>query len=133
MNPFQNRYFLELVEKDAEGYYYVIGRIDSLVKVKGYRINPMEIDNILETSSQVTEAKTITFNEEECGEAIVCFVVLSTPKEEIKAELLELCGNALPSYMKPNSIIEIEQIPTGKSGKYDTHQLKKLYLDNYAK
>jgi D-alanine--poly(phosphoribitol) ligase subunit 1 len=119
----------DLVIRDKEGYHYVMGRVDSLVKVKGYRINPAEIDGILEKELAVKEAKTVTFREEECQQAIVSFVVLTSKDQEVISQLLESCKIALPGYMVPYEIVAIDQIPIGKSGKYDSAELKNNYLD----
>jgi len=99
------------------------GRKDSVVKLRGYRIDFDEIINILLQNSEVMEA-ACTLKEDSSGtEHIIAYVVPSSSRgydpEIVRAMLVRL----LPDYMTPSYIIEISELPKNDSGKLDTKSL----------
>jgi amino acid adenylation domain-containing protein len=117
----------DLVEFGDDGFLYILGRIDKLVKIKGYRINPSEIDNILLNEEWVTEVRTIAINPNG-GESVLVSVavVREAGVSDLTETLLERCRQKLPAYMVPARIVCIDSIPLGVSGKYDNNTLKMI-------
>lgn len=114
----------DLVLRDQDGYLFVLGRIDSLVKVRGYRLNPTSIDNALLDYDGVREAKTV-FVEDVSGDGrLFSFVVLRKGVEE--EFLVEHCRDLLPSYSIPERIEIVTSLPIGSSGKYDSKKLLEM-------
>ncbi|MBI3321189.1 MAG: AMP-binding protein, partial [Candidatus Omnitrophica bacterium] len=121
----------DLVRRDPDGYHVVLGRIDDLVKVKGYRINPLEIDHVLAGDARVKEVKTVVFREGESPQPVVSFVVPVPAQRGVGLSdlLIERCRARLPEYMVPQAIVELDQLPCGSSGKYDANHLKRIWLE----
>jgi D-alanine--poly(phosphoribitol) ligase subunit 1 len=120
----------DLVRKDDDGYCFILSRIDNLVKVKGYRINPTEVDNVLLDDERIKEVKTIVFKEHESPKQIITYFVPFEKFSNVKCEAEKICKAKLPKYMVPHEFIESQTLPLGSSGKYDTKQLRKTYLDS---
>jgi len=112
----------DLVQR-KNGNLMIIGRIDKLVKIKGYRINPSEIENILSKIKTVDEIKIIVVDKG-LDPKLICFIVSTDTNV---AKIMDYCLQNLPSYMVPYKIIFIKKLPTGISGKYDVSKLEKLW------
>ncbi len=123
----------DLVEVGQDGLMYIVGRIDKLVKVKGYRISPIAIDNVLLAHVDVAECRTVPVKVDESEVVLISLVVLKKPKEsQMISELMELCRKKLPLYMVPKNIYCISGIPLGVSGKYDNNELSTLAYKLYV-
>jgi long-chain acyl-CoA synthetase len=110
---------------DEDGFFYVTGRRDSLLKVSGHRINPQEIEDVLISSGLLAEAAIIGLPDELTGNRLVALI---TPKDdEISLEgLNRFCGNHLPAYKRPASIQMVRSLPKKSSGKIDKQKCIKL-------
>ena len=115
----------DLFRRNSEGLYFFIGRSDSLVKIKGYRINTGTITNVISESEMISEACTIVV-ENEGEKSIVTYVTKNTNIPNIQETLLDFCKEKLPTYMLPSRIILLDQLPLGKTGKYDLGHLEEL-------
>jgi natural product biosynthesis luciferase-like monooxygenase protein/amino acid adenylation domain-containing protein len=111
---------------DADGVIHYAGRSDEQVKVRGYRIEPGEIEAALAGHEAVKEA-AVTVQADGSGEKrLVAFVVLKGdgPNETMReAGLKEFLSWRLPEYMIPGSIVELEQLPHAPNGKLDRRAL----------
>ena len=79
---------------DKDGYIWVLGRVDDVIKVAGHRLSSMEIESALVSHPAVAEAAVVARPDEIKGEAIVCFVTLRTgfePSKELRDKLMESC------------------------------------------
>ena len=123
----------DLFHKDPKGVYYILGRVDSIVKVKGYRINTSTITNILTEESFVVEAITIVVDWDKIEKEIVSFVTLNSPFHNFESILSEKCKAQLPLYMVPSRFYKIEKFPYGKTGKHDVKVLKNLAVELLGK
>lgn len=114
----------DLVEV-KDGNIYIIGRNDNLVKIKGYRINPIEIDNLSNTIKEIKQSKTIVIKDVD-EVFLVQFILLN--KTNIKLdEIKEKLKKILSYYMIPKHLIKINKFPVGLSGKVDNAKLKNLF------
>jgi len=111
--------------RDVHGIYTILGRVDSVVKVQGYRVNTNMIDGVLSREPFVREAKTITMRSGEDVKTIT-FVSCSKAPDDLKAVLTEVCRTKLPRYMIPSHFIEMPELPQGGTGKVDTQQLSEI-------
>jgi len=120
----------DLVEIGKDGLFYVLGRIDKLVKIKGYRISLATIDNLLQDDPRVSEVRTVsTLSKEGDAELIALFVPRLTEDDELNQSLLSLCRSKLPWYAVPRKIIAVDSLPLGLSGKYDIKSLEIIAKD----
>jgi len=110
--------------RDADGYYWIMGRIDDVLKVSGHRLGTMEIESALVANPLVAEAAVVGRPHDIKGEAIVVFAVLkdtrpSDPAEikRIVDELRNWVGHELGPIAKPDEIRFGDNLPKTRSGK----------------
>jgi acyl-coenzyme A synthetase/AMP-(fatty) acid ligase len=111
----------DVVARDPDGYLYVIGRRDALVKVKGYRVNPVAVDNVLAKNAAVKESRTV-FLPAGNGEGELVSFVVAAPGADVRS-LMGECRTELPGYAVPARIVIVDAMPVGASGKYDNREL----------
>jgi amino acid adenylation domain-containing protein len=121
----------DIVCRDPDGLYYFLGRKDNLVKVNGYRINPVEIDNLLTADTAVLECKTVAVSTGPGISRLISFAVTSAATDT--DQLATRCREALPDYSCPERIILMPELPLGKTGKYDLERLKALARERLAR
>jgi acyl-coenzyme A synthetase/AMP-(fatty) acid ligase len=117
----------DVVQKDEDGYFYFMGRTDDQVKIQGYRINLIEVENIIRKI--VPDKKVVVVSNEKLQGIKRLFVFIEQGvenTEEIKHEL----GKHLPSQLVPDEIIVVQDFPFTASGKIDKKSLEKLYLQD---
>lgn len=110
----------DLVRQSADGDLLFMGRGDDQVKVRGYRIEPGEVEQCLQSLPQVREALVAVRNSK-AGPQLVAYVVLQTPLElaQLRSELLA----QVPEYMVPGFFVELEQLPRLPNGKLNRRDL----------
>ena len=108
----------DLGYKDKEGYFYVTGRKDNLLKIGGHRINPQEIEDVLMESELVIEAAVLEMPDKLLGSKLVAAVI---PKnEDCSADrILSKCSEKLPRFKLPEEINLVRALPKNTSGKID--------------
>ena len=114
---------------DADGYIWVLGRVDDVIKVAGHRLSSMEIESALVGHSGVAEAAVVARPDEIKGEAIVCFVTLATgfgPSPELRLELMEHVANTIGSIARPADVRFADGLPKTRSGKIMRRLLREL-------
>jgi acyl-coenzyme A synthetase/AMP-(fatty) acid ligase len=106
--------------RDADGYFWFIGRKDDVIKSSGYRIGPCEVESALLTHPAVLDAGVIGRPDEMRGQIVKAFVVLrpkSLPSECLKADLQRHCKQAAAPYKYPREIEFVAELPKTISGK----------------
>jgi acetyl-CoA synthetase len=105
---------------DADGYLWVIGRIDDVVNVSGHRLSTAEVESAIVAHADVAEAAVIGQHDEDTGQAIVAFVTLQgdlagdeQTVEGIRATVAERIGK----FARPKRIIWADDLPKTRSGK----------------
>ncbi|MEE6208545.1 thioesterase domain-containing protein, partial [Salarchaeum sp. III] len=104
-----------------------LGRIDNQIKVRGYRIEPSEIESVLEQHPYVREAVVLAKYEDDNGTSLHAYLV--TKSNEVTIDLEELrniCLSYLPKHMIPNAFKQLEEIPLTPNGKADHNKLKEM-------
>jgi amino acid adenylation domain-containing protein len=108
---------------DDEGYLYFVGRMDDIIKSRGEKIAPREVENALVAAPGVLEAAVIGVDDELLGQAIAAFVVVEQGKQ-ITARSLQLhCQRRLESHMVPKHIVFASSLPRTANGKIDKTKL----------
>jgi acetyl-CoA synthetase len=105
---------------DKDGYYWIIGRIDDVIKVSGYRLGTAEIESALVSHTSVSEAAAIALPHELKGNAIHTFVILKAGiagSKELENELREHVSSEMGPIAKPESVSFVESLPKTRSGK----------------
>jgi len=113
--------------KDEDGYFWVIGRVDDVIKVSGYRLGTAEIESALVSHPLVAEAAAIGLPHEVKGNAIYTYVILKAgykPSDELKEELRKHVGYEVGPIAKPEQITFVDSLPKTRSGKIMRRVLK---------
>jgi D-alanine--poly(phosphoribitol) ligase subunit 1 len=113
---------------DPRGDFYVIGRLDDTIKVRGFRINLLDVDSYIHKLPYIEDCATIAVPHEIAENQTIAFLRLKTPKtvKEIKKDLLQY----LLDYQIPEKIVFVDQYPVNSSGKIDKKVLKENYLNS---
>ncbi len=105
---------------DEDGYFWIIGRIDDVIKVSGYRLGTAEIESALVSHPVVSEAAAIGLPHELKGNAIHCFVTLKTGVKEVpelEDQLKQHVSDEIGRIARPESITFTDALPKTRSGK----------------
>jgi acyl-CoA ligase (AMP-forming) (exosortase A-associated) len=114
----------DLVRRDAEGFLYFVGRRDDQIKTSGYRVSPVEIEEVAMASGLISAAAAIGVSHPKLGQAIVLYVIAAGELDA--SALLAHCERELPRYMIPQRIEARATLPLNANGKIDR---KALALD----
>jgi acetyl-CoA synthetase len=113
--------------KDEDGYIWVIGRLDDVIKVSGYRLGTAEVESALVSHPAVAEAAAIGLPHEVKGNAIHAFVILRAGFEggpKLEEELRAHVGHELGPIARPDAITFVSVLPKTRSGKIMRRVLK---------
>lgn len=116
----------DIVFENEQGDYVFCGRTDDIVKTNGYRVNLLEIENLLQTHPLIKEVAVIPQSDDEIGNRIIA-VINAPDKQPSVIELKKFCAEKLPKYAIPH-IIEIgsTELPKTSSGKTSKQTIIKL-------
>jgi len=106
--------------RDEDGYFWIQGRADDILKVAGHRIGNYEVESALVSHPKVAEAVVIGKPHEIKGESIVAFVVLKEgvqPSDELRAELREHVAKEIGKIARPDEVWFVKDVPKTRSGK----------------
>ena len=115
--------------KDADGYFWIMGRIDDVINVSGHRIGTMEVESSLVSHFTVAEAAVVGRPDDMKGQGIVAFVTLAAghvAAGELKDELKIHVGKTIGSFAKPDEIRFTDMLPKTRSGKIMRRLLRDL-------
>ncbi|MFH1328500.1 MAG: acetate--CoA ligase [Candidatus Bathyarchaeota archaeon] len=120
---------LALIDKD--GFWYVLGRVDDVIKVSGYRVGPTEIEAALSRHPAVAETAVVGKPHELKGEAIVAYVVLKHGIEsrlDLKNELKEQVVEEVGKIARPEDIKFVQELPKTRTGKIVRRIIKAKFI-----
>src|SRR5882757_6485959 len=131
---FNNHYYVagDSARRDADGYYWIMGRIDDVINVAGHRLGTMEIESALVAHPKVAEAAVVSKPHEIKGESAFAYVVLNVPRPQGAAakslidELRGWVGDQLSPIAKPDEIRLTDNLPKTRSGKIMRRLLRAL-------
>ena len=116
--------------KDNDGYFWLLGRSDDVLKVAGHRIGTAELESSLVSHNGVAESAVCGIPDEIKGESIIAFVVLkenvSTPIDVLRAELIETVRNGIGPIATPSEFYFVTKLPKTRSGKIMRRLLKSI-------
>jgi acetyl-CoA synthetase len=113
--------------KDKDGYIWVIGRMDDVIKVSGYRLGTAEVESALVSHPAVSEAAAIGLPHELKGNAIHSYVILTAgiePSDTLAEELRNHVGHEMGPIAKPEDVNFVDSLPKTRSGKIMRRLLK---------
>ena len=116
--------------KDSDGYFWLLGRADDILKVAGHRIGTAELESSLVSHDDVAESAVCGIPDEIKGEVIVAFVVLKqdvkTELGSLRTELIEIVRKGIGSIATPREIYFVPKLPKTRSGKIMRRVLKAI-------
>ena len=115
--------------QDADGYYWLMGRVDDVINVSGHRLGTMEVESALVAHSKVAEAAVVGRPDDLKGQAIAAFVTLESgnePSDALKDELKKWVAKEIGALARPDDIRFTEALPKTRSGKIMRRLLREL-------
>jgi acetyl-CoA synthetase len=131
---FRNRYYVagDSAHRDADGCFWIMGRIDDVLKVSGHRLGTAEIESALVAHKRVAEAAVVGKPHEVKGESVFAFVTVKGPRpmgdeaHELVKELRAWVGDQLGAIAKPDNIRFADNLPKTRSGKIMRRLLRSI-------
>ncbi len=109
---------------DEDGFLYFVGRSDDIIKTRGEKVSPVEIENVLYRIKGVKEAAVVGVPDDLLGQAIRAFVVTENGLTE--KEIKRVCAKHLENFMVPHRISFLPELPKSPNGKIDKKILKEM-------
>lgn len=102
---------------DEDGFLYFVGRTDDIIKTRGEKVSPIEVENALFAIDGVKEAAVIGVPDDVLGEAVRAYVVLEEDAELSEGEIVAVCRTRLESFMVPRDVLFLDDLPKTPTGK----------------
>jgi acetyl-CoA synthetase len=115
--------------RDADGYYWITGRVDDVINVSGHRLGTAEIESALVAHAQVAEAAVVGFPHDIKGQGIYAYVTLiadAAPSEPLRLELRDWVRREIGPIATPDAIQWAPGLPKTRSGKIMRRILRKI-------
>ena len=116
----------DLFKMDEEGFLYFLGRNDDIIKTRGEKVSPVEVENIIYKIAGIKEVVVLGFPDVILGESIVAFITTHDQITIQEREIQRECMAQLEPFMVPQKIILLSEMPKSSNGKFDKSELKKL-------
>jgi acetyl-CoA synthetase len=130
---FDGRYFAgDGAKRDADGYYWLLGRVDDIMLVAGHNISTTEVESALVSHPAVAEAAVVGKTDDTTGQAVAAFVILragNDASDSLVADLRDHVGQHIGPIAKPKSILFTEDLPKTRSGKIMRRLLRNVAED----
>lgn len=124
----------DAARRDADGYYWVLGRVDDVMNVSGHRLSTMELESALVRHHAVAEAAVVGKPHEVTGQAVAAFVTLKHGhvgnKEELAEELKKWVAHEIGGFARPEQIRITDALPKTRSGKIMRRLLREIVMGN---
>ncbi|MGR3517621.1 acetate--CoA ligase [Sulfitobacter pontiacus] len=121
--------------RDADGDYWITGRVDDVINVSGHRMGTAEVESALVAHPKVAEAAVVGFPHDIKGQGIYCYVSLmsgESPSEELRAELRNWVRSEIGPIASPDMIQWAPGLPKTRSGKIMRRILRKIAENDYG-
>ncbi len=121
--------------RDADGYYWITGRVDDVLNVSGHRIGTAEIESALVAHAKVSEAAVVGYPHPVKGQGIYCYVTLMAGEkmtDELKVELRNWVRSEIGPFAAPDYVQFAPGLPKTRSGKIMRRILRKIAENDYG-
>jgi len=109
----------DLFRTDEEGYLYFVSRRDDIIKSRGEKVPPREVEEVLHAAAGVSQAVVVGVADRLLGEAVHAHVVAQEGHEVDPLALKRLCAEHLEDYMVPQQVVLHDELPRTSNGKID--------------
>ena len=120
----------DLFKMDEDGFLYFQGRTDDIIKTRGEKVSPIEIENVIYKIDGVKEVAVIGIPDKIMGESIVAHITTHNLSLLNEKEVQKECMSKLEVFMVPQKVIFLNEMPKSPNGKIDKKELKKILLEN---
>ena len=120
--------------RDADGYYWITGRVDDVINVSGHRMGTAEVESALVAHEQVSEAAVVGYPHDIKGQGIYCYVTLMAgekPTEVLRKELRDWVRKEIGPIASPDLVQWAPGLPKTRSGKIMRRILRKIAEDDF--
>jgi acetyl-CoA synthetase len=121
--------------RDADGYYWITGRVDDVLNVSGHRLGTAEVESALVAHPSVAEAAVVGYPHDIKGQGIYCYVTLIAghqPTEELRKDLVAHVRKVIGPTATPDQIQFAPGLPKTRSGKIMRRILRKIAEDDFS-
>ncbi len=121
--------------RDADGYYWITGRVDDVINVAGHRLGTAEVESALVAHPKVAEAAVVGYPHDIKGQGIYCYVTLKAgeqPNEELRKDLVQHVRTEIGPIAAPDIIQFAPGLPKTRSGKIMRRILRKIAEDDFS-
>ena len=112
---------------DEKGYVHIIGRSKDVIISGGINIYPREIEDVIESMSQVKECAVVGVPDKEFGESVKAYTVLNSNLKLTEDEVIAFCKEKLASFKKPKFVKFLDALPKNTMGKILKEELRKMH------
>jgi long-chain acyl-CoA synthetase len=120
----------DLFRRDAQGYFYFVARRDDIIKCKGEKVSPREVENALYRIDGVTEAVVMGVPDQVFGEAVKAFIVLREGVQLTLRDVQRHCAGCLEDFMVPALVEFRDSLPKSDNGKIVKGRLREEAVAN---
>jgi acetyl-CoA synthetase len=135
-SAYKGKYFTgDGCRRDADGYYWITGRVDDVINVSGHRMGTAEVESALVSHPKVSEAAVVGYPHDIKGQGIYCYVTLMEGEQaadELKKELRDWVRNEIGPIASPDLIQFAPGLPKTRSGKIMRRILRKIAEDEFG-
>ncbi|MFN4172310.1 MAG: AMP-binding enzyme, partial [Pseudorhodobacter sp.] len=121
--------------RDADGYYWITGRVDDVINVSGHRMGTAEVESALVAHEHVAEAAVVGYPHDIKGQGIYAYVTLMNdvePTDELRKDLVKWVRQEIGPIASPDLIQWAPGLPKTRSGKIMRRILRKIAENDYA-
>jgi acyl-CoA synthetase (AMP-forming)/AMP-acid ligase II len=116
----------DLFTMDEDGFLYFQGRTDDIIKTRGEKVSPIEIEKIIYKIEGVREVSVIGIPDAILGESIIAFITAHNSNKLSKEDIQRECVKHLEPFMIPQNVVFLDEMPKSANGKIDKFELKKF-------
>jgi acetyl-CoA synthetase len=121
--------------RDADGYYWITGRVDDVINVSGHRLGTAEVESALVSHPKVSEAAVVGYPHDIKGQGIYCYVTLmggEQPSDALQKELVAWVRKEIGPLASPDKLQFAPGLPKTRSGKIMRRILRKIAEDDFS-
>ena len=121
--------------RDADGYYWITGRVDDVLNVSGHRLGTAEVESALVLHKDVAESAVVGYPHDVKGQGIYAYVTLNVgvePSDELKAELIAMVRSEIGPIARPDYLQWSPNLPKTRSGKIMRRILRKIAENDFG-
>ncbi|MGX5845450.1 acetate--CoA ligase [Mesorhizobium sp. PL10] len=135
-STYKGKYFTgDGCRRDADGYYWITGRVDDVINVSGHRMGTAEVESALVSHDKVSEAAVVGYPHDIKGQGIYSYVTLMKgvePTEELRKELVAHVRKEIGAIASPDKLQFAPSLPKTRSGKIMRRILRKIAEDDFS-